>query len=456
MFRVIKYLVLSIAALIVGYVLFVAGMRFRAPTESQRAALETLRQPVPAVAGRDASDAIWLLGHEVPAEQQASVAGELRRYYDQRSALTSSGRDDEASTLVNPLSRFVERPSVDSNETGLCEDSAPGCLELVRAKPDAVKAALRKHDSGLKAALALSAFDGFRIGLTPNIDMEIPRFNRERRTVRTYFASEFVDGRKADALAGLCDDLAAWRRLGANTDSLIGNAVGAAYARNDLLLLGEMLAELPVEEALPSTCAAALQPTQAAELSLCDAMRGEFRFMEATIPQGIKGNDGPWADRLMMRIAVDRDRIPFTIAPAYARHCDPSLSKLAIQDKSWSTAPAPAPACTKLSFAADPIACILSEMGIGGDSSVYVDRRTDLAAIMALTRTILWLRDQATAPKDWPAKMRERPESLGLRREPVISDDGREISIPLLDQRRDKTFSIPLPASRLPPAADAR
>jgi len=76
--RKIKQLTLVLAGALAAYLLFVAAMRLRGPTPAQATALAVLNQPTPPVVGRDASDAFWLLDHEVPADKQASVAAELR------------------------------------------------------------------------------------------------------------------------------------------------------------------------------------------------------------------------------------------------------------------------------------------------------------------------------------------------------------------------------------------
>jgi hypothetical protein len=458
MLRIIKFLGISIAALLMAYVVFMVAMRFREPSQQQQAALALLRQPIPPVVGRDGSDALWLLGHEVPEAEQAAVAAELRRYYDQRAELNSTGRQQEAAKLVNPLARYPERAKIGNDEEEFCDDRSPGCLASVRANQAAVDVALRKHQSALDAALGLSAYDGFRNGLQPNIQMEIPRYGGERRLVRTHFAALFAAGQKSEALSGLCADISGWRRLGANSDTLIGNMVGVAYVRNDLLLLAEMMAELPSDEPLPSACEPALQPAQESELDLCQAIRGEFHFIETAILQGLHDESQQSADRLLM-VTVDKDRVPASVAPSYARYCDPQLRQLARQDKSWLLA-GPRPAvCNTLDRVADPIGCTLSELSTGADFSKYVDRRTDVAAILALTRTVNWLRQQGVDRKDWPTMLRERPANLGLRREPSISRDGRSIGIDLLETSRDKTYSIPLPApppSGKPPRPEQR
>jgi hypothetical protein len=85
----------------------------------------------------------------------------------------------------------------------------------------------------------------------------------------------------------------------------------------------------------------------------------------------------------------------------------------------------------------------------------YVNRRTDLAAALALMRTVLWLRVQSPDPRSWPVLLRQRPAELGLRRQPTISADASRIAIPLLDTSRNAEFSLALHPGRQSAAASA-
>jgi hypothetical protein len=434
----IKQLALVLAGALAAYLLFVAAMRLRGPTPAQATALAVLNQPTPPLAGRDASDAFWLLDHEVPADKQASVATEVRRYYNERAAVFMAEGPQAPDKLVNPLTQFPKRPSATSDEPGLCKMQGEACLPTVRADPAATASTLHKHESGLQAALALSAYDGYRLGVTPTLTQEFPNFSSQRRLVGTYFASLFVDGKQPQALAGLCGDIGAWRRIGGNTDLLIGSMVGAAYARQDLRLLGEMLAEMPTDEPLPAACDSALAPFADYEFDMCPSMRNEFHMMQSTFSQ--QGGSEPLTDRLLWK-AIDKRHIVDTMAPAYARYCEPVVLQTVKQDRPLHDAASVASNCTTLDEIADPIGCSLLQMGATSYSK-YVDRRTDLAAILALMRTVLWLRSETPNPADWPAKLPARPASLGLRREPSISADGRTISIPMLEQSRGETFDL--------------
>ena len=55
----------------------------------------------------------------------------------------------------------------------------------------------------------------------------------------------------------------------------------------------------------------------------------------------------------------------------------------------------------------------------------------------------------ANSRKITQADFNRRPESRGLRRQVELSADGSEVSIELLDQRRDKRYALQLKA---PPA----
>ena len=72
----------------------------------------------------------------------------------------------------------------------------------------------------------------------------------------------------------------------------------------------------------------------------------------------------------------------------------------------------------------------------------YFDRRTDQAAMLALMRTVVWLRDNAASPDEVDAALAHRPDELGLRRAARYDREHDRLSIPLLDQSREKDFVL--------------
>jgi len=440
--RTIRFIVLTLALLPVLFVVLVVVTRMRGPTEQQQAALELLKPAMPPVKGRDGSDAMWLLGRDVPEAQQAEVAADTRRYLDQAVAVALERGQPEADKLVDPRSRFPEFAAMPSGSSGLCIETTAACLAQVRADRGAVASTLRQNEAGLRSALSFPQHDGVRYGVAVSLQQVLPKFSSQRWLVRMHFASLFADGKQDEALSGLCDDIAGWRRIGGNTDILVGSMVGAAYARQDLMLLSEMLAEMPMDAPLPAACEAALAPTEDYELDVCPAMRSEFRLIESVVNREMSASAENPSARAFLKAAVDSDHVLAVAAPSYAQYCDGRLLQAARQDKPSASIGLVAANCQVFDRLADPIGCYLAEASENNNRSGYADRRTDLAAALALMRTVLWLRAQSVDTSTWPDWLRQRPASLGLRRQPTISGDGKRISIPLLDKSRDPAFSL--------------
>ena len=83
--------------------------------------------------------------------------------------------------------------------------------------------------------------------LEPNHPLQ--HTTRNNRLVRMQFAHEFLAGREEQALSGLCRDLAGWRRIAGDSDTLIGSLFGLGAVRSDSMLLAEMIAEAHIVQA---------------------------------------------------------------------------------------------------------------------------------------------------------------------------------------------------------------
>ncbi len=316
------------------YVLFVLGMRLVPPTPEQRRALALLEAPTPPVAGRDGTDAMWVFGHDVPVSRQAEIGKAYREYLAARAA-------PGAAAMVDPLASFPAFPKVPRDGESVCADHAAGCLAHVRENQSKVREILAAHQPFLQAALALGQFDGLRYGMLPTPEFEIPNLDGANRLARTHFAYEFVAGRPAEAIDGLCRLTAGWRRLGGNSDYLIASMIGAGAVRQHLQLLADMLAAFPVESAVPAACEDALAPTRDEELTLCPAMRTEFRFMRrASAEMG----GGPASDGLLAQPwIVDRKNADAMLAEALAPFCTPPFLEAARADRSVTALMPPPP-----------------------------------------------------------------------------------------------------------------
>jgi hypothetical protein len=433
------------------FVWVVAG-RLAPHSDAREKALRIVAAPVPPVAGRDGSAALWLLDHDVPVADQARVASDLYEYLDQVDVLRAAKREQEADALVDPRDAYPRFP-VAADAPWLCTTDEAACLERVRQDPEAAAAAMVEHAGGLAAVDRLLAFDGVRFSVAPSMSQPLPQHGRQRRLMRTRQALRFVQGDAQGGMADTCRGIAGWRRIGAGTDTILTSMIGAAYVRQDLQMLAEMLAELPPGTGLPEECAAALSETRDAELELCLPMSVEFRAVRRTIGE-LQALDMKPLARTLYTTAMDLDHANGIVAGQYAQYCSPAVLAAARADRSFATLPREKAHCLIWERVPDPIGCWLAEQS-DLDATRYVDRRTDLAAQLALMRTVVWLRSQ---PAGTVADVLvARPASLGLRRSPELSSDGKWLSMPLLDVSRQPRFALrvgtqgPSQASQLAP-----
>ena len=410
---------------------------FRSPPDARgrAAALRTLRLPIGPVHGRDGSDALWLVGHAVPAAERADVAAATRRWVERkRKPGTGAGKD--------PRARYPRNEAPAKGARGLCPGDAD-CLAAVRAHPADAAALVQRHAPLLEATRALAGYDGLRYGVR-YWNADYPDYRLGRRLRLTALALRFVQGDAPGAIAETCTDIAAWRRLGADNDLIVGTILASRHVEQDLELLARMLAEVGHDTPLPGSCAEALAPTRPAELTLCRAMRTEFRGFEASAAKlsGPSKAWNPWVR--FLDETYDHDQYLGLAARGYALPCLVKVEQAALADKSVRGIPHKA-TCGWLEARAYPLGCALGELIWNDAIYGYVDTRTDQAAMLALMRTLVWLRGQSADPSTWAARLPQRPASLGLRREPVLDLAAGTLSIPMFDTplRRKKDAGDP-------------
>jgi hypothetical protein len=424
LFRALLALVLLVPLVVVG---FFVGMRHTGPTPAQQAAIARMAQATPPVQGHDASDAIWLLDHDVPAERWQEVAAAKRRYAD---AIAHGQR-----TVADPLRDYPRYPKPPDELP--CSKQAEGCLAFVEQHRAEVAALLDAQRAGVDATRALAAYDGFRMGVANALPLEIPQLNARRPLVLADIAHRFASGERLTAVEAVCRDLAGWRRIGGNSDHLVVSMLGVHNVRNDLTLLADMLAKMPKETELPEECGAALEASADYEFDLCPAIRfehslvPEVRKAAQAAKQMPAGEPPAWI--------IDWRNFEAMAAEAYAPYCEPKMVEVLRTD--LRAPQLPAPTCTRWRKLADPYGCALAALAPPAFGK-YLDRRADQAQMLALMRVVVWLRTAAESPAEVPTVLAARPKELGLLREPAYDAEKDRISIPLHETSRSPRFEL--------------
>jgi hypothetical protein len=441
--RVFRWIGVVLLALVIAWGLGATWTHLRGPDARQAAALATLAKVPAAMASeRNVADDARLLGHDVPAERREAALATVRRADARRIEYLKRGDTERWMDPPDPLAGYPAYPHAAPSPV-LCDARGTGCLAHVRADLATTQALLDKHARELQATLALADNDGYRLDRAPSMYAPFASMGSDnRRLVLTAFAARFAEGDTAGALGSVCDDLAGWRRIGANSDQLIAMMLSDIHVEQDATLLAQLVAALPAGQALPSECAAALAPTTDAELDLCPAMVGEFALMRSAATMEPQPDTG-LVDQLLLR-GVDSERMAYLMAPHYATFCgEPALAQ-ARADRRFDAPTVPPSTCPRWEFLFDPIDCILVDISISGGTAFprYFDRRTDTAATLALLRTAVWLRETDTDPRPREQRLRERPASLGLRRD--VKLEGDALVIDRHDARGERTLSLPL------------
>ena len=439
-----KWLLRALVALAIALPLavigFFVGMRHADPTPAQRLALQRMAAPTPPVQGHDASDAIWLLDYDVPVEQWPLVAAGARHH------ALAQARGDKG--VADPRRRFERYPEPPSDAP--CEPKEGGCLAYVAEHRAEVAAMLDANKAGLDAARALAAYDGLRIGVPNSLALELPRMNARRRLVLAGMAHGFASGERLSAVESVCRDIAGWRRIGGNADHLVASMVGVANVRGDLALLADMLAKMPKETELPEECGAALESSADFEFDLCPAVRYEYQMVKGVRELAEKAPDdesGPPA------WAIDWNNFQAMAAQAYAPYCGPAPAADARADRRIRIPPSPS--CPKWRRLADPFGCALASLG-SMSFERYLDRRADQAQMLALMRTVVWLRVAAESPAEVESVLAQRPKELGLLREPAYDRERDQLSIGLHDVSHGTRFVLAAGAEPRPTRARHR
>lgn len=434
--------------------------RAMGPSTPEREALALIDAP-PTSVGRDGFAALYTLARDVPAAEQGRVLAEDVR----RLNASTPGPDGTMTAWTSALLDWPELGSTREGDPAWCSLRTPGCLERVRSDPQAYAGLLDHNAALLDRVEALADWDHFHNPFPPRFDMPLPAYQPLTRSL-TRDAWRFANGDVEAALAGACAGVSQGRKLIAGGDSLIGSMIGAALVDGNATLLAEMLAELPREHPLPAHCDIAFELPFPTADGACRAMLAEGRFatgamrtqIAAAVAADAAGKDLPaWG----MRLLFDPERTAARGAPKFAWYCSQQAGELVAQDQPLFD-PAPLASRRSLACASNYIGCILADIA----APAYRDyglRLQDADARLRTMAALLWLRGQeggmdAAMLETLPPAMQSPTRALQLDTGAgtlgtALFERPRQDGALQDGARRDGTWSVPLPASRLQPAA---
>lgn len=440
---------IAVLALLVVLAALWGASRLRGATAEQRAALALFEQPA-GPGGSNAWPLAWLAQWDVPEARLDAVAAEdVARF----SALPPPGdpRRGPATAAFQSVAadRHRDLSASLAAEPASCGLREGGCLARVRADRDAHAVRLADARELVDRVEAIAGHGHLRNLMPPMPDTPLPRLQWLGLPL-TRHALWFVDGEHERALAASCRAIAGYRRLSADTDLLLFSMVVIAALDGHASLVAEMLAELPVDHALPSACAGALAHARPGELSACPAMRGEWAWGGSAEQWMMAGLSS--AGRMWMRLTYDPQATAALRASYLAWPCGQEAARMRAADA--PVLPPEPESGLRFECWANATGCILSE--IAAPAYVrYESRMQDAAAQLRLLRTLAWMRERAAAGDGRHARalLADDPQPRGTHRIVEVGADGTGLRMSRFDDTHGSHWRIPLPPALHAPAA---
>lgn len=447
-------------------VLLAAGLwtiaRLSGPDEEQREALALLQADWDPP-GENAFDALWLLAYPLPERELAAITDADMAVISAIPPMDEQGEGGVGRFTSAAARRFPDQtPSAEDRDL-FCRMRSDNCLERVRADLPGYRALLDRHAPLLERAAMLEGYGHVRNRMPPRIDAPFPHFNHASYRI-TRHALAFADGEVESALDGACRDFDTWRRLGANSDMLIASMVGNAYSTdgNGRLVAG-MLRELPVDHPLPASCRAALRPAQPGELSLCQAMRGEFAMSSSALTAWPTGDDSGsgmlrrLGQKTGRQLLLNPEKTRAQSASYMAGACTVEQGQKIVADQPGAVMPPVKAGFARFECIDNPIGCILVSIAWPAYGQ-YHDRMLDQGARLQVLGTLLWLRDNAGDDRPLAERIASRPAELRSPARAIeVGEDGRSLRIRHYDTRGGKEpyWEVPLPDALFDAPPDA-
>mgnify|MGYP000545478884 CR=1 FL=1 len=424
------------------------------PTDAQRqAAAEMARWP--AYEGENAYALLWTLEHAVPEDAIDVVMAEDVRQFSPgltRPAEMTGGSVVSPSTALPSAANVYPDLAPGQEDTGLfCGLRQADCLARVKEDLASYQALIERNDELLDRVDQLQGYGFIRSEFPYSPWSPWPGQHAAKYT-KTRNAVLFVEGRHDEAIASTCRDILTWRRLGSRSDSLIWRMSGDALSTESSgPLLAEMLAQYPVDAPLPEPCTEALAPPATEELTLCNALRGEYGANANVVDLPLVNPQTSRFDRFAAQAFVDPEAARGMMAEGYLAYCgDPGdtatqeeLEEI-LRDRSE---------LRRLECASNLHQCVLQAL-VFPALDEYQDRVTDHAARLRALGTLAWMRSQVASGRSPAELLANRPGALNDEGDQMTyGPEGQTLEIVLRWTRRGEAWSIPLPPALQPQAA---
>jgi len=440
-----------IAGAVFLLLLLAAGLaawgRFRAPSATERDALELLRLDSTPLPAKNAWRALWLLDYVIPAgEREAAYEQDLAQLRD-RAAAAHAGNPVPAFTKAAE-NRYPALPKLtDDDRAAICRPVSQ-CLARVRTHPEATRLVLTRHAERVAAIAGLAGMDYLWNDMPPVTAAPGLDLGDVQALWLTAAASDFVEGRQQEGLAQACTSALTMRRLHVGTNDALGSVITVRWAVEAGSLAMDMLAQMPGDAPVPAICATAFAPPTDADVNFCEVSRAMWRGSFGSVDNFPVVGHGATGGASWL---LSRDQTRRLAAPAFVAACKADVRAAELADTRLDDALQPQP---KPDFF-DRIGNVQGvDLAVAGVPNFvpYLRRNQDYAATLRMFGTALWLRTLKGDYRTLASRVAARPAILnppGSR--PIkAGPDGISLEMDLYapaDGEHKTTVPLPVPAS---------
>ena len=436
----LRWVLWSVAGVLLLAVALWGASRLWGVRASERAALAQMRTEW-TPQGRNGFDALWTYRHDVPTARQAEVVDA-----DIRTIRSWSASSPKQMPFRSAAAAYTDLAPVDADAGMLCQVAKPGCLEKVSADIESYVALVTRNARLIERADALGGYDHIKSRVPWRVDTPMPQLVFAYAPA-TRDALLFAQGERQQALRNVCRGIASWRRYASNSDTLLTAMVATSNASDGYgRLFADMLAALPAGEPVPAECGDALADVTPAELSLCQAMKGEFAYGDTAMRGYAEmAGEGPmggsaFAQRFLFDVEGTSALNAANLAPA----CGSRIADMVTQDVPVPSLQGERRWGRRFACVGNPVGCILSDIA----APAYVDyvlRRQDFGMKLKVLGTLLWLREHPQPGVPLAERLSQRPAGLkSAARDIEIDQAGRQLHIRLYRTDKGATWTAPL------------
>lgn len=452
--RFAKWSLVAIASVVLIISALWLAARVIYPTDAQRQAVAEMAR-WPAYEGENAYALLWTLEHAVPEDALNAVMAEDVRHFSPEltgpAEFAGGSVVSTSSALQSAANTYPDLAPGQEDIELFCGLRQTDCLARVKEDLATYQALIERNDGLLERVDQLQGYGYIRSEFPYSPWSPWPGQHAAKYT-KTRNAVLFAEGRHDEAIASTCRDILTWRRLGSRSDSLIWRMSGDALSTESSgPLLAEMLAQYPVDAPLPEPCTEALAPPVAEELTLCNALRGEYGANANVVDLPLVNPQPSRFDRFAAQAFVDPEAARGMMAEGYLAYCGGAGANAAHEE--FEEILRERSKLLRLECASNLHQCVLQALSLPSLGE-FQDRVTDHAARLRALGTLAWIRSQVASGRSSENLLSSRPEALKdegdqLRYGPA----GQTLEITLRWTRRGETWSIPLPPVLQHPAA---